>query len=341
MSRRSHITEALSAPEAVVDQAPPTEASATKKGESKETFTSKRLTGFTEAAKMVKRPTMRLKPDECSVWAGNARDYELLTEDRVRSLIDSILAEGGNRIPVTVRRVPDGPKPYELIAGTRRHWAVSWLNENNYPDIHLLATIEDLSDEAAFRLADVENREREDISDLERGENYKLALDQYYDGKINRMAERLKLSYSGLRRYIQCTELPKKIVSAFASTLDLQTYHAETLAPLLKSPTNREKMEREAENIALEQSFRLSGEEEPIHGAEVARRLATSVTEKRLPKQKHAIEADGAAIGKIEADQGRKLTLSLTPSSSSLSTDEILQILRPIIEQAKIRKAIK
>ncbi|MFX7098653.1 ParB N-terminal domain-containing protein, partial [Acinetobacter baumannii] len=87
-----------------------------------------------------------------SIWPGNARDYALLTEDRVRSLIDSIQAENGNRIPVVVRRVKNAALEYELVIGTRRHWAISWLNANHYPDIELVAIIEDLDDEAAFRL---------------------------------------------------------------------------------------------------------------------------------------------------------------------------------------------
>ena len=178
MSRRSLISEALAAP-APDPALEPSESAAPAPTKN---FTARRHEGFTEAARMVKRPTIRLKPSECSIWPGNARDYALLTEDRVRSLIDSIQAENGNRIPVVVRRTKNADLEYELVIGTRRHWAISWLNANHYPDIELVAIIEDLDDEAAFRLADIENREREDISDLERGANYKAAVETYYDG---------------------------------------------------------------------------------------------------------------------------------------------------------------
>jgi len=51
--------------------------------------------------------------------------------------------------------------------------------------------------------------------------------------------------------------------------------------------------------------------------------------------QKAAIESPvGAAIGQVEKDQQKILTLSLSPSD--LSVDEILAALRPIIERAKI-----
>ena len=172
MSRRSLIGEALASVPSEPSATPAPETPATPRPN----FTNKRLEAFGEAARIVKRPTIRLKPAECSIWPGNARDYSMLDEFRLRSLIDSILAEGGNRVPAVVRRTPGGPLPYELVTGTRRHWAISWLNTNHYPDIDLIAIIEDLDDEAAFRLADIENREREDISDLERGLNYKACL---------------------------------------------------------------------------------------------------------------------------------------------------------------------
>ncbi len=135
MSRRSLITEALASTTAEPVLVPED----TPRAEPRSTFTAKRLDAFGEASRMVKKPSIRLKPAECSVWAGNARDYALLNEDRLRSLIDSMLAENGNRIPVVVRRTPKAALPYELVIGTRRHWAVSWLNAHHYPDIELVA----------------------------------------------------------------------------------------------------------------------------------------------------------------------------------------------------------
>lgn len=333
MSRRSLISEALASvpAEPVVAPDPVTGETAAP---GRVNFTNKRLEAFGEAARIVKRPTIRLKPAECSIWPGNARDYSLLDEHRLRSLIDSILAEGGNRIPAVVRRTPNGPLPYELVTGTRRHWAISWLNGNHYPDIDLIAIIEDLDDEAAFRLADIENREREDISDLERGMNYKAAVDNFYGGVQLRMAERLKISKSQLSRYIALTEIPPALVSAFHSPMDLQAKYAEKLLPLLRDPASRAKLEVAAEQIASEQSFRRSGDEQPIVGPEVMARLLKAMVAKGRV-QKAAIESPvGAAIGQVEKDQQKILTLSLSPSD--LSVDEILAALRPIIERAKI-----
>lgn len=333
MSRRSLIGEALaSSPPALVP-----DANDVSSPVSKTTFTTKRLEGFTEAARMVKRPTIKLKPAECSVWPGNARDYALLTEDRVRSLIDSIQAENGNRIPVVVRRTPQAELQYELVIGTRRHWAISWLNAHHFPEIELVAIIEDLDDEAAFRLADIENREREDISDLERGSNYKAAVDAYYAGVQTKMADRVKLSKSTLARYIGLTEIPQSIVSAFNSPMDLQVRHGDKLLPPLRTPTLRSKMEEAAKVIAAEQSFRQSGDEEPISGSDVVARLVAATTTTRTGRsQKALIEVKGASIGQVDRDRARGLTITLNPTE--LSAEDILSALRPLIENAKILK---
>jgi ParB family chromosome partitioning protein len=335
MSRRSLISEALaSAPEEA-----PKGAEAT--GVPRPSFTSKRLEAFGEAARMVKRPTIRLKPSECTIWPGNARDYSLLSEDRLRSLIDSIMAEGGNRIPVVIRRRPEGEEiRYELVTGTRRHWAIAWLNSHHFPNIELVAIIEDLDDEAAFRLADIENREREDISDLERGLNYKAAVDAYYDGIQLRMSERLKISKSTLARYIALTEIPPVIISAFNSPMDLHIKHGEKLVPALKNPNLRVLMEEEARSIAAEQSFRQSGDEEPVSGSEVVQRLmSVCVTKAPKPQKSMIASTSGRPVGQIDRDLKRSLTITIT--ATDLSADDILEALRPTIERAKLLRGAR
>src|SRR3546814_10152391 len=57
-------------------------------------FLERRGIAFDEIARTVKRPTIRLKPSECAIWPGNARDYAALSYDRCASLIESIREEG-------------------------------------------------------------------------------------------------------------------------------------------------------------------------------------------------------------------------------------------------------
>jgi ParB family chromosome partitioning protein len=95
-------------------------------------------------------------------------------------------------------------------------------------------------------------------------------------------------------------------------------------------------MEEAAKQIAAEQSFRQSGDEEPISGPQVVVRLLKAVSGRPGRPQKAVIEAAGSSIGVIEKDRARGLTITLNPTE--LSTEEILDALRPLIEKAKILK---
>ncbi|MFC6761505.1 ParB/RepB/Spo0J family partition protein [Sulfitobacter porphyrae] len=122
-------------------------------------------------------------PARCVMWEGHNRAYDLLTEDNCRDLIDGILSQGQQEFPAIVRRRAEGQgAEYEVICGARRHFAVCWLRANNYPKFEYLIEERDLTDEEAFRLADIENRDREDISDLERARDYAKAVEAYYGG---------------------------------------------------------------------------------------------------------------------------------------------------------------
>lgn len=214
-----------------------------------------------------------LDPAKVRIWTGNARLYGHLNQENCRELIDSIIAEGGQKVPAVVRRIEGDPDhDYEVIAGTRRHWSISWLRANSYPDMMFVAQIAQLDDEAAFRLADLENRARKDVTDLERARNYAEALGAHYGSHLTRMAERLKLSKGWLSKMIKVAGIPDAIIDAFASPADVQLKPAYALAQALDDPKAAPAIVAEAGRIAIEQrSLRAGGT--PIPAAEVLKRL--------------------------------------------------------------------
>ena len=224
-----------------------------------------------------------LDPARVRVWSGNARSYAHLTETRCRDLIDSIIAAGGQKVPAIVRRVEGDPDhDYEVIAGTRRHWSIRWLRAHSRPDMKFIAQLVDLDDEAAFRLADLENRARQDVSDLERARNYAAALQTHYGNHLTRMAERLKLSKGWLSKMIKVASLPDGIVAAFASPADVQLKPAYPLARALDEPGRLAIIHAEAGRIAAEQAERRNAGTPAIPASEViARLLAVGVPRRR------------------------------------------------------------
>jgi ParB family chromosome partitioning protein len=232
-----------------------------------------RLAGFTQGSARA-RTAISIRPSDCSVWDGNPRDVPGLSAESCRSLIESIAQEDGNRIPVLVRRNPPGADcPYQLLVGSRRRFSVDWLNHNGRPEIRLTALIVDLTDEEAFRLADIENREREDITELDRARSYQNAVDRFYGGVQSRMAEALNLSNSQLSRLLALAQMPDEVVNAFATRDELRVRHSEVLTPLLRRPEQRERLLVTAREVGEEQQRLAAMGERMIPAATVLARL--------------------------------------------------------------------
>ncbi len=212
-------------------------------------------------------------PGQCRMWARHNRDYALLTEDNCRDLIDGIRAQGQQEFPAIVRRLSGEDQDYEVICGARRHFAVSWLRAHNYTQFRYLVEVRDLTDEEAFRLADIENRDRDDISDFERARDYSEAISLYYGGKQKAMAARLEVSEAWLSRYLGLAKLPEEVVAAFPSIRDIRELHARRLKPLLAGGDSRTAVLREARRISKAQAHAREAGRDPIEATQVVARL--------------------------------------------------------------------
>jgi len=213
-------------------------------------------------------------PDRVRVWPSNGRDYHSLTADNCRDLIDSIELEGKQHVPAIARPVDDDEAyDFEVIAGTRRHFAVSWLKHNRMPRLRLLISVESIDDEQAFHIADVENRSRRDISDIERARSYALALTNHYGGHLSQMAERLSVSKGWLSKMVRVAEIPDEIVSAFASPSDIRMKPAYLLCVAIESPAARLSAVRVARQIERAQVARREEGAAAYPPAEILRSL--------------------------------------------------------------------
>ena len=247
-------------------------------------------------------------PATCRMWTYHNRAYDLLNEENCRDLIDGIRAQGGQEFPAIVRRLPEGGDyEFEVICGARRHFAISWLRANNYPQFRYLIEERDLTEEEAFRLADIENREREDLSDYERARDYLGALDRFYGGKQKAMAERLEISQTYLSRLLDLARLPDEIVAAFGSIRDLRELHARKLKPLLADDSRRDEVLRAA--VALKgqgadaaqvlRMLSVAGAPPPVRAEPSS--LGQGVTMRRKGR-KTVLEFDSVIDGKVLRD---------------------------------------
>lgn len=193
--------------------------------------------------------TRFVDPAGCRPWPGQPRPAETLTPEGCADLIASI-GTHGQAMAAIVRPLPPGDThDWEIVCGARRHVAVAHLSAQG-ADIALLVEPRDLDDAAAFRLADIENRARRDISDHARALAYADALPRHYGGVQRRMAEALGVSEAWLCRHLQLSRLPASLLAAFASPDDVKEGHARRISRLLADPGALPRLEAQAARIA-------------------------------------------------------------------------------------------
>jgi ParB family chromosome partitioning protein len=286
-----------------------------------------RLAEMTSGA-VVSRVHEFVDPARCRIWEGHNRDYAALNETLCADLIESFRAQGRQEVPAIVRRVTgDHTCDFEVICGARRHWTVSWLRANNYPEFRFLVEPRELSDEEAFRLADLENRSRKDLSDYERAADYARAIDRYYNGSQQKMVDRLEVSKSWLSRYLELARLPPAIIGCFGSPHVIGISHAAALAPLLRAPRSRD--------LVIGAALAISAEAANPAPAVVLRRLrdaAAGKLSKPLTKDVAIRGGGGAVLAKGHRERAGGVTISL-PSVIGRDRAEILQAVSDLLEK--------
>jgi ParB family chromosome partitioning protein len=266
--------------------------------------------------KSVADRTEWVDPAKCRPWRMHNRDLDHLSEESCRDLIDSFLSAKKQRIPAIVRRLKDDPEfDFEIIAGVRRWWTVKWLRDHHHPEYEYLVTIQTVTDEEAFRVSDVENRSRKDISDWERAKEYTIALAEFYEGSQSQMAEHLNLSKSWLSRLLDVARLPDELVAAFSDTHDITVRVARDIKPLAGDAKTLAKMRDEAKRIADERAT--TGAR--ISGPEVAKRLvkATVTPAAKGGAEKEITGKGGKVILRYTKARGGGLTIKVPPKAET------------------------
>ncbi|HKT54880.1 MAG TPA: ParB/RepB/Spo0J family partition protein [Caulobacteraceae bacterium] len=281
----------------------------------------------------IREKTLHLvDPARCRMWTHHNRRYDLLSAAVCADLLESLRSQGGQEFPAIVRRVRDDPDfDYEVICGARRHWAVSHLRTIEHREIKFLVEERDLTDEAAFRLADIENRARQDISDFERARDYLFALDAYYGGVARRMSERLEVSPAWLSRFLDMARLPDQIVGAFGDVRLLRVNHVRELKPLLEEPDQRKRMLSAAHDIARKQvAARSAGYDyvDPARVVQMLKAAAAGTKPETRREEPELVSSPSEAPLFTSVLKGRnKLVLELRLNSSA-SDEEFVEAFR-------------
>jgi len=230
-----------------------------------------------------------------SAWAN--RDRANFTGEEFLELKAEIASAGGNVQAIKVRALkPGGDFDYEIVFGHRRHRACLELG------LPVLAVIDNLGEVDLFVQMDRENRSRKNLSAWEQGMMYRRALDEGLFASNRQLSEKVGVDLAQLGKSLALARLPKDVIDAFASPLDLQFRWAKLLTDANDSDAAG-LIERAKKAAALGAERLPKTVLEVLLGADGQGGGAV------LPPQV-VIERDGKSLAKIELDAKGRATVS-------------------------------
>jgi ParB family chromosome partitioning protein len=152
---------------------------------------------------------------------GKYQPRRTVNSDQITELAQSI-REKGILQPILVRRHPDDPSAYEIIAGERRWRAAQQAALHDVPVI-----VKELSDQDSLELALIENLQRQDLTPLEEAVGYRRLMEEFSHTQ-EALARVLGKSRSHVANMLRLLNLPEA-VKQMLDRGELSAGHARTL----------------------------------------------------------------------------------------------------------------
>ena len=129
-------------------------------------------------------------------------------EPNIQALAESV-REKGILQPILVRRHPDTPDSYEIVAGERRWRAAQAARLHEVPVI-VEHKVEELVSQRVLEIALVENIQRQDLGPLEEAEGFRRLIDEFSHTQ-EELATAVGRSRSHIANTIRLLNLPAKV----------------------------------------------------------------------------------------------------------------------------------
>ena len=185
--------------------------------------------------------------------------------ESLQALAESIAANGILQ-PILVRRHPERPSEFEIVAGERRWRAAQLAQLHEIPVV-----IRELSDRQTLEAAIVENVQRQDLSAIEEAEGYRRLLEEFQHTQ-EALARAVGKSRSHIANAVRLLGLPEA-VKAMVQRGELSAGHGRALlgaeAPeaLAKKVVARALNVRQTERLVRKSRAETGATERPGRGA--------------------------------------------------------------------------
>ncbi|MCP5415180.1 MAG: ParB/RepB/Spo0J family partition protein [Chromatiaceae bacterium] len=239
--------------------------------------------------------TIAVDPALCRIQQRPNRIYELLDERNCADLVASIETHG-QETPAIARETGDKEKPFEIVVGRRRHWVASHLKRD------LIVELRVMTDEQAFLVSEAENEGRRDLSDYEKALDWADALENFYAGKVDRLAVAINKPRETVYAFLRLAALDKRIVDAYESVLEIKRAHAEKYTAILKDRAKGRLLLEKADAIKERK-----GAGQPLDGAAVFKALIAASTK--------AKKAGGLLLDEAYVDSNKRPAFKISRSA--------------------------
>jgi ParB family chromosome partitioning protein len=155
------------------------------------------------------------------VHPGKFQPRKRFDQEAIQALVESV-RDRGILQPLLVRRHPDAPSDYEIIAGERRWRAAQLAGLHEVPVV-----VRELTDREALEIALIENIQRQDLTPLEEAEGYRRLMEEFgYTQET--LGQSVGKSRSHVANMLRLLALPEPI-KALVTEGQLSAGHARAL----------------------------------------------------------------------------------------------------------------
>ncbi len=189
------------------------------------------------------------------------RDFD---DAQMDALVESV-KEHGILQPLLVRRDPDDPNSYEIVAGERRWRAAQLARLHEIPVV-----VKELTDAGALEIALIENIQRQDLNPLEEGEGYRRLIEEF-EHTQDALSRAVGKSRSHIANTLRLLNLPLSVKKMLVGG-ELTAGHARALL-------NLDDPDRLARRI-VKQGLNVRQTERLVQQAKAASRATTAKSHK-------------------------------------------------------------
>jgi len=239
--------------------------------------------GETEGGSVDRLQQSKSVPIE-KVHPGRFQPRRIFDDEELDALADSIREKGVIQ-PILLRRDPDQPGTFEIIAGERRWRAAQRAQLHEIP-----AHIREFDDREALEIAIIENVQREDLNPLEEAEGYHRLIEEHGHSQQD-VARAVGKSRSHVANTMRLLALPTE-VRGYLDAGDISAGHARALltaenpAALAAEVVRRKLNVRETERLVQKEKQAVStGPRQPRRKVKVEKDADTRALEQDLSQK--------------------------------------------------------